>query len=97
MPLALRSFALSTYHTMSEVEALGRQEFVFACQEIRDRILDRLDDYGRLLKGGAALFDTFDAITREDWHTFVSRQDVERQYQGYPGNRLRGGGFPRKT
>ncbi|MDP2246360.1 CHASE domain-containing protein [Pseudomonas sp.] len=53
--------------------------------EVLEAIERRMNNHRQILLGGAGLFDTHDAITREDWQRYVSRLDLEMLYPGIQG------------
>lgn len=60
----------------ANIENLAEQKFFSVCDEIQKTIAGRLNDYARLLYGGAALFaaSDHDMISREVWHHFTETQ-----------------------
>ena len=81
----LLATVLGAFYMKYSVEDLASRQFAFACDEIRAKIHDRLDDNAHILRSGAAFFDASDTVTREKWHTFTERLDVARQYPGIEG------------
>jgi PAS domain S-box-containing protein len=77
--------ALLTLAVRNEVAALAKQELGFVSRETADRIRTRLTAHAQLLRSGAALFDASEAVTREEWRTFVARQRIEEQLPGIQG------------
>jgi len=91
----------------------AKQAFGYHCREIQAQILDKLDDYARLLHGGEALFAASDVVTREEWNLFSRRLRIENQLPGIQGfgfsllipqpalaghiREIRGEGFPSYT
>jgi PAS domain S-box-containing protein len=67
------------------IEAEAKKEFEFACSQIELRIDARMDAHEQILISAAALFDTSDGITREQWHNFVLQQKVEQHLPGIMG------------
>ena len=77
--------AAATLYMKSNAERIADRDFITQCGEIRDVIAGRLDDYARILLGGAALFDASEVVTREKWSTFTQYQRVEKQLPGTQG------------
>jgi CHASE1-domain containing sensor protein len=76
---------LATFYMKSDVDVLAKREFIFACNEIRGKIDERLQAHETILLAGAALFDASDQVTREQWKTFVQRLNVESNLPGIQG------------
>ncbi len=74
-----------TLSVKSSVERTAQLEFASRCDEIQSRIIDRLNDYARLLESGAALFSTSENVTREQWRLFTQDLKVEQQLPGIQG------------
>jgi len=64
------------------IEAEAKREFEFASSQIELRIGARMDAHKQILISAAALFDTSDEITREQWRNFVLQQKVEQYLPG---------------
>jgi PAS domain S-box-containing protein len=105
--------AIATLYMKSSVKTIVEWEFDFQCNEIKNKILNRLDDHARLLLSESALFDASDVVTREKWITFTQHQRVEKQLPGTQGfgfsllvphaelsrhiQKIRSEGFPKYT
>jgi len=76
---------LATLYMKSDVDVLAKREFIFACNEIRAKIDDRVEAHEQILISGAALFDASDQVTREQWKTFVQRLNAESNLPGIQG------------
>jgi len=68
----------ATIYVKMNVEADAKKEFDFACNQIQLRIDARMEAHEQILTSAAALFDASDEITREEWHAYTYRQQVER-------------------
>ena len=66
-----------------------RQQYHYAAStsahEIRDAIRDRIHTYVGLLRGAAGLFAADRVVSREQFHEYVQRLDLERNYRGVLG------------
>ncbi len=60
-------------------------EFSIRSQEMFDRIEKRLQDYGRVLRGGAGLFASTKAVGRKEWRSYVGSLNIERDIPGIQG------------
>jgi PAS domain S-box-containing protein len=77
--------AAATLYMKINVEKIESQEFIFQCNEIQNKISDRMDDHARILLSGAALFDASEKVTREEWRVFTRYQKFEKQLPGIQG------------
>lgn len=80
--ISLLITATLTLHLKSNVDKADEHDFFFRSNEIHHRISTRLDDYARILQGGAALFLASDLVTREEWRIFTYSQKLEKQLPG---------------
>ena len=67
------------------VESIARKEFDFACNEIKNRILIRVQQHVQVLRSGAALYEINGNVTREQWHSAIARQNIEQVLPGIQG------------
>ena len=85
-----------TLQMKNNVEKIASLSFTSRCDAMQSKIIDRFDDYARLLQGGAAFFNASEKVTREQWRIFSRDQKFEKQLPG-----IQGIGFalliPRKT
>ena len=77
--------AMATLYVKSGVERIAGMEFASRCDVVQTRIIDRLDDYTRLLQSGAVLFNASEKVTREQWRQFIRELQVEQQLPGIQG------------
>jgi PAS domain S-box-containing protein len=77
--------ALVTLYMKTDVDVQAKREFLFACNEIRCKIDDRLQEHQQILLSGAAFFDASDKITREQWRIFTQRLNVKSNLPGIQG------------
>lgn len=75
----------SAFYIKRELETAALQEFDFISNEIQLNISDRLDSSAQVLYSGAALFDTKEEVTREDWRTFTEMLRVDENLPGTQG------------
>ena len=76
---------LVTLYMKTDVDVQAKREFMFACNEIRSKIGDRLQAHEMILLAGAAVFDASDKVTREEWRNFTQRLNVESNLPGIQG------------
>jgi PAS domain S-box-containing protein len=60
-------------------------KFAFYCDEIRLKIAARLDAHKQTLLGGAALFDSSDTVTRQEWQRYARRLRADEHFNGIQG------------
>ena len=77
--------ATATLYMRSSVERIAEHEFSTRCIEIQNKTKERLDDYARVLQGGASLFYASEKVTREQWQIFTQSQKIEKQLPGIQG------------
>jgi two-component system sensor histidine kinase/response regulator len=75
----------ATLGVAASARARDEARFENAVRSSRDRVVDRLDTYVALLKGGAALFDASGEVTRAEFRSFVERLGVRERYAGVQG------------
>ncbi|TNE70154.1 response regulator [bacterium] len=66
-------------------EELGKSRFEFKSNEIVNNIKERMIEYEQVLRGGVALINTKEDITRKDWNVYVSSLQVEKYWPGIQG------------
>ena len=78
--------AAATLQVRSGVERINAIELSARCDAINTKIVERLDDYARLLRNGVALFDASEKVTREQWRLFNDGMgELEQQLPGIQG------------
>ena len=76
---------LVAHNTQSKADVATKRNFDFACNEIRSKILDRLDAHEQILRSGAAFFESSKSVSREEWRHFNQRQKVDQKLPGIQG------------
>lgn len=71
--------AVAALSLKAHIESLAEQKFNSLGDEIQTTITSRLNDYARLLYGGAALFAASETVSREEWHLFTETQRLGTQ------------------
>lgn len=74
-----------SYHLKNAAEQEAHLEFEFDNEQVAPRIEGRLHAHQQVLLGGAALFDSSDSVTRDEWHDFAKRLEIDQQFQGIQG------------
>ncbi len=77
----LFAWKLSTDYLQQQIE----QRFNTHVDEITTAIEKRMLVYEQLLWGGVALFNASDAVSRAEWHTYISSLRIDRHWQGIQG------------
>ena len=72
-------------YVKSEAENAAEREFDFISNEIQLNIADRLASSAQVLYSGAALFDSSESVTREEWRIFTNQLRLEQQLPGIQG------------
>ncbi len=85
LAIGLIATALATFYTNANVDTVTQREFTFICGEIVAKVQARLHAYALTLRGGAAFFEASEQVTREEWHTFVTRRRIESDLPGIQG------------
>ncbi|MFU8837577.1 MAG: EAL domain-containing protein [Thiohalomonadaceae bacterium] len=75
-------FALQVKERL-EAEAVER--FSFAAEQVSIRIEERLNTYAMVLRGGAALFDASEDVTRDEWRAYTEKLRVSDTVVGVEG------------
>lgn len=63
----------------------AHQRFERRTDEIHARLRARMESYGHMLRGGAALFASSDQVSRHDWRRFFDTLQPDQHYLGLQG------------
>lgn len=63
----------------------AHDRFNFRAIELRIAIRKRLLEYEQMLRGGVGLFNASEAVTRNEWHSYVSSLEIEKYFPGVQG------------
>ncbi len=77
--IGLMLTAAATLTLKSSVDSIAEQKFISECNDIKNTVTNRLDDYARILQAGVALFNASGMVTREEWHDFYQIQKIGEQ------------------
>jgi len=72
-------------YSRNEFERRTADRFSYLAERQRDLLVDRIQDYERVLKGGAGLFAASGTVTREEWHRYVKRLEMQKELPGIQG------------
>lgn len=59
--------------------------FTFQCQEIKDNILDRMNNYQTVLRGGVGLFRASASVEHDEWKSYVDGLALKTYFPGIQG------------
>ena len=83
--IALMITAVATRQMASSVTRNAEHDFLSRSDDICTALRDRLNDYARILRGGVAVFNVSDEVTREKWCLFKQTYKAETQLLGIQG------------
>ncbi|MGZ5012659.1 MAG: CHASE domain-containing sensor histidine kinase [Methylobacter sp.] len=83
--MGLLATVLASSWVKRDIERDEYRKFAFYCEEIRLKIEARLDAHEQALLGGAALFDSSDSVTRDEWRRYVQRLGSDEHFNGIQG------------
>jgi diguanylate cyclase (GGDEF)-like protein/PAS domain S-box-containing protein len=64
------------------LERQAVERFQFRADKEADLVIDRMHDYERVLRGGAALFAASDWVLRDEWHAYVRALALDESLPG---------------
>lgn len=70
---------------VEDVEERARVRFLFLVEEASDRLVDRMQDYVQVLRGGVGLFEAQGKVGRAEWRAYVGALDMEHSLPGIQG------------
>ena len=83
--LGLAVTAGATLQMKSGVDRIAALNFTYHCDLTQARIINRLEEYARLLQGGAAFFEASKTVTHRQWRIFSRSRKIEQQLPGIQG------------
>lgn len=72
-------------YSATEFSRLANDSFENAAEKQTGLLLDRLQDYEQILRGGAALFSASGSVSREQWRTYVGMLQLDHSLPGIQG------------
>lgn len=75
----------TSYYVAIATIAQDKLQFENTAQRTQYDIQNRLETYTALLRAGSGLFAANEQISRDDFHTFVDRLDLQNRYPGIQG------------
>lgn len=83
--LSIGITALAWYISDRAQTKLLHERFVFRTTEVDTAIVQRMNHYELLLRGGVALFGASTEVTREEWKAYIEALNFAQQYPGIQG------------
>ncbi len=71
--------------TKSSVDMDEKEDFNFACSEIRSKIVERFRAHEQILRSGAAFLAHSVGASRQEWRFFTENQQLGTQFPGIQG------------
>ena len=59
--------------------------FQFRIDELSKAINDRMIEYQQVLRGAVGLYRSSSEVTRQEWHDYISSQELEEPFPGFQG------------
>lgn len=83
--ITLTLTALAWHLVNKGVEATAQANFKNYVDRTHDAVQQRMLAYEQVLRGGIALFNASDFVTRQDWHAYVSSLKIDQNFPGIQG------------
>jgi PAS domain S-box-containing protein len=83
--IGLLGTGFAGYWIKLDIERNEYRRFAFYCDEVRLKIAAQLDAHKQTLLGAAALFESSEAVTRNEWRHFVQRLRSDEHFNGIQG------------
>lgn len=83
--VGLAATLLAWHVTASDTERRAAERFAAITEDIRLRVLERMNVYAQALRGARGLFNASDRVTRDDWHRYVQSLNIAESYPGIQG------------
>ncbi len=76
---------LTLYGLRQQAEKSAAKQFNLYVMDVVEAIEERLHQHEQILLGAAGLFDSSATVTRKEWHTYINRLDLNKNYPGILG------------
>lgn len=83
--ICLSLTAMAWYATKHQIEDDAQRQFRDQTNHIVSLIESRLHQHEQILLGGAGLFDSSKSVSRAEWHTYIERLNLQKNYPGIQG------------
>jgi len=72
-------------HVMHTVQREAANQFAFSADQLTIKVRERLESYELILRGGAALLESSESVTRQEWKSFVNKLSANEIVPGVQG------------
>jgi PAS domain S-box-containing protein len=76
---------LASLYTHHNAVKQAKEEYVTICNEIKLKIIARLQAHAQLLHTASAFFESHDTVSRAEWKTFIERSKIDKDLPGVQG------------
>jgi len=85
LALSLTITGLGWFLASEAIEKQAAERFSFEVREAQERIQNRMKQYEQVLRGGVALFDSQEEVTRAEWKDYAHALDLQNALPGLQG------------
>lgn len=85
LALSLTITGLGWFLASEAIEKRAAERFKFEVREAQERIENRMKQYEQVLRGGVALFESSEEVTRAEWHVYANSLALEKALPGLLG------------
>lgn len=85
LALSLTITGLGWFLTSEAIEKRAAERFKFEVREAQERIENRMKQYEQVLRGGVALLDSQEEVTRAEWQVYARSLGLENALPGLLG------------
>ncbi|TAK92036.1 MAG: response regulator [Burkholderiaceae bacterium] len=80
------SVTVAAWHFISSsTERVADERFDFLAENVKKRIMGQMNTYATMLYAGQGLFSASKSVERDEWHAFVERLALEKNFPGAQG------------
>lgn len=72
-------------YSTTEFARRANETFRHAIEKQTNRLVERMQDYEQVLRGGAALFAASESVSRQEWRTYIAMLQLDRTLPGIQG------------
>ncbi len=83
--IGLITSSYASFQVKQTIDLEELRQFSFVCNQITQKIHERLGDYELILRGGVALFAASEKVKRNEWQAFVQKLQTEVSVPGTQG------------
>lgn len=85
LALSLLITSFSWWFASNYVEERAQDRFQFEVDQAKEAIIDRMQEYEQVLRGGVGLFLSSDGVSRAEWHRYVANLQIDTYWPGIQG------------